>query len=73
MVKLGVRWKEFKSTLHRTYIVEGRDEDPCAKHNIKQHVWEEFVKQCNTPEYKVHYLIHFIILEFALPKVLNLM
>lgn len=54
MIKLGVRWKEFKSQLNRTYILQESEEDPCAKHNIPQHVWEDFVRNCNTDEFKVH-------------------
>ena len=56
MKALGKRWKEHKSNLHRRYILSESEDDPCAKYHIPQHVWDEFVRNCNTPEYKVYHL-----------------
>ena len=57
MKALGVRWKEHKSHLHRRYILQESEEDPCAKYHIPRHVWDEFVRNCNTDEFKVLFII----------------
>ena len=57
MKALGKRWKEFKSSLYRKYILERSDEDPCAKYHIPAHVWDGFVRNCSTPEYLVLFIM----------------
>ena len=57
MKALGKRWKEFKSALHRQYILGQSDEDPRAKWHIPPHVWDEFVRHCSSPEFQVVLLI----------------